>query len=83
MAALFRGLLETSYNGFYVRFFGDGRISGGRHSYEAMMSGTTAVVSGLKNKIENQLGDLMPDTVRTKISKKKHEPVEPKQKKSA
>ena len=28
MAALFRGLLETSYNGFYVRLFGDGGFTG-------------------------------------------------------
>jgi uncharacterized protein len=49
-----------------------------RDGYEAMLQGAPSVVSGLKNKVMDKLGDLMPDTVRAKQSKKQHEPIEPK-----
>jgi len=46
--------------------------------YEALMAGEASVVSGVENKIKDQLGDLMPDTLRAQQAKKEHEPTEPK-----
>ncbi len=51
-----------------------------RDGYYAMMHGRSSIVSGLKNKVKDQLGDLMPDTLRAKQSKKEHEPVDPTKK---
>jgi len=51
-----------------------------RDGYYAMMHGRSSIVSGLKNKVKHQLGDLMPDTVRANQSKKEHEPVDPEKK---
>jgi uncharacterized protein len=51
-----------------------------RDGYEALMAGESSIVSGIKNKIKDQLGDLMPDTVRTQQSKKEHQPVDPTKK---
>jgi len=48
-----------------------------------MLRGEVSVVSGLKNKVMDKIGDLVPDSLRTKQSKKRHEPVEPKKKKPA
>jgi len=48
--------------------------------YAALMRGDSSIVSGLKNKIKDQLGDLMPDTLRAKQAKKEHEPVDPSKK---
>jgi len=47
-----------------------------RDGYEALMSGKDSVVSGVANKIKDQLGDLMPDAMRTQQAKKEHEPVD-------
>jgi short-subunit dehydrogenase len=47
-----------------------------RDGYKAMMQGQPSIVSGLKNKAMDQLGDLMPDTLRAKQSAKLHEPVD-------
>jgi short-subunit dehydrogenase len=54
-----------------------------RDGYEAMLRGDDSIVSGLKNKVMDKIGDLMPDTFRAKQSKKQHEPVEPRKKKRA
>jgi len=51
-----------------------------RDGYEAMMKGQDSVVSGLKNKVMDKVGDLMPDTMRAKQSKKRQEPVDPSKK---
>src|SRR5581483_7116940 len=47
-----------------------------RDGYDAMMQGQTAVVSGMVNKIKDQIGDLIGDTLRAKQAKKEHEPVD-------
>lgn len=54
-----------------------------RDGYEALLRGDDAVVSGLKNKVMDQLGNLIPDTLRAKQAKKQHEPVPPEKKKPA
>ena len=41
-----------------------------RDGYEAMPRGDDSLVSGLKNKVVDVIGDLMPDTLRAKRSKK-------------
>ncbi len=51
-----------------------------RDGYAAMMAGRASIVSGLTNKIKDQLGDLMPDTLRAKQAKKEHEPADPTKK---
>jgi hypothetical protein len=44
------------------------------------MRGDAAIVSAFMNKIKDQVGDLMPDTLRAKQLKKEHEPVDPTKK---
>ena len=39
-----------------------------------MMRGDASIVSGLENKIKDQLGDLMQDTLRAKQAKKSTKP---------
>jgi len=51
-----------------------------RDGYDAMMSGQSSIVSGLMNKIKDQVGDLLPDALRAKQAKKEHEPVDPTKK---
>jgi short-subunit dehydrogenase len=51
-----------------------------RDGYDAMMHGRSSIVSGLINKIKDQVGDLMPETLRAKQAKKEHEPVDPTKK---
>jgi short-subunit dehydrogenase len=51
-----------------------------RDGYDAMMRGDASVVSGWMNKLKDQAGDLMPDTLRAKQAKKEHEPVDPSKK---
>jgi uncharacterized protein len=91
MTALRPGPTETDFfrkeGAESMKVFQEGDLSPAdkvaRDGYEAMLSGQVSVVSGLKNKVMDKIGDLMPDTVRTKQSKKQHEPVEPKKKKPA
>jgi uncharacterized protein len=45
-----------------------------RDGYEALMRGDTVVVSGLPNKIQAALAEVLPEKVLTKRTKKMHEP---------
>jgi uncharacterized protein len=54
-----------------------------RDGYEAILRGDNSIVSGLKNKVMDVIGDLMPDTLRATRSKKQHEPSSSRKKKPA
>ncbi len=90
MTALRPGATDTDFfrkeGGEDMRVVQEGSLDSpdkvARDGYEAMLKGTDSVVSGLKNKIMDKLGDLMPDTMRAKQAKKQHEPV-PRKKKPA
>jgi short-subunit dehydrogenase len=45
-----------------------------KDAYDALMSGKTSIITGLKNKFEGFLADIMPYDMVTSMSKKEHSP---------
>ena len=90
MTALRPGATDTDFfrkeGGEEMRIVQEGALAApekvARDGYNALLRGDDSVVSGLKNKVKDTIGDLMPDSMRARQSRKEHEPV-PKRKRPA
>jgi short-subunit dehydrogenase len=85
MTVLMPGATDTDFfhkaGAVHTRVYGESPLSNpadvARDGYDALMSGKSSIVSGLRNKLQTTVADLLPLTVDAAIARAVNEPITP------